>query len=69
MSQQSCESFAVTMPSLFLISEELATSQAEFGEAMILLGQKEGGALGKALTELGTRSDILANKSLKQVCS
>eukprot|EP00850_Spirogloea_muscicola_P018603 SM000172S03076 [mRNA] locus=s172:114953:125746:- [translate_table: standard] len=45
---------------------ELGQSLTDFGVAVIMLGNTEGGALGRAFAELGNRSDMLATRSQKQ---
>eukprot|EP00850_Spirogloea_muscicola_P023628 SM000373S13610 [mRNA] locus=s373:7134:18111:+ [translate_table: standard] len=48
------------------VCTELGQSLTDFGVAVIMLGNTEGGALGRAFAELGNRSDMLATRSQKQ---
>lgn len=52
---------------IFWYVSELGQSLSDFGKAVKLLGDCEGEALGKAFSELGAKSEILAIKLQKEV--
>lgn len=49
------------------VSSELGQSLLDFGKASKLLGTCEGNSLGKAFSELGSKSELLSLKLNKEV--
>ena len=47
---------------------ELGQSLSDFGKAVKILGACEGNGLGKAFSELGTKSEMISIKLQKEVC-
>lgn len=47
---------------VYLCLSELGQSLLDFGKAIKLLGACEGESLGKAFSELGTKSELLSHK-------
>jgi hypothetical protein len=52
---------------VFFFLSELGQSLSDFSKAVKLLGACEGDALGKAFSELGTKSEALSVKLQKEV--
>ena len=50
-----------------MVDAELGQSLSEFGKAVKLLGACDANALGKAFSELGTKSETLSAKLQKEV--